>query len=93
MTFVYGQHSYEWKVPFYAETGRKYIITLLRVWYSLNGNNCSTELPVSLVEKNSVIVATYPNMTREIFTGVHEMAKHFDSTITDYVSTDKEEGN
>ncbi len=84
--FIYHQFSEQWSIPFYSARGIKYTLTLLRVGYSLDGVLPQTILPISLTERGEIIVATYPDMTREIFTGINEVASHFDSTILDFNS-------
>lgn len=83
--FVYGQHSETWKAPFFSSRGIKYILTMMRVTYSLDGVK-NDELPISFQEKGEVIIAVYPNMTREVFVGIHEAANHFGATILEFHS-------
>jgi hypothetical protein len=86
--FIYKQFSSLWNLPFYSARGIKYNLTLLRVGYSLDGIPPVVALPISLTERGEVIVATYPDMVKEVFTGVNEVATHFDSTIIEFKSED-----
>lgn len=86
MSSIARTYSHTFKIPFYASSGRKWILTLLYTGLTNKNYNSVPDLPVSIREgADDTIQALYsvPNI-KSVYPSLADMSFDLCLTITDY---------